>query len=136
MLSYLFPNINQKRSFTMKKIIVFCIFAIFILMAACSNEVISYKGESENWLITSTVQSNDESSNYQYTIKYKGKNLSSIEKVNYKFMSENIHAKEEAPFEPVIERNVENREPFKDEEEFIVEIDWNGETERVTVNKE
>ncbi|MCZ4151727.1 hypothetical protein BZG21_45945, partial [Escherichia coli] len=104
----------------MKKMLFVLFFLLCMSMTACSNDVVSYKGESENWSVLCTVQSNNSSANYEYSIRYLGDNSSSIEKVNYKFMSENIHTSEEAPFSPVIKGKPENRSPFLDEDEFIV----------------
>ncbi|WP_340017894.1 hypothetical protein [Paenibacillus sp. FSL H3-0457] len=119
----------------MKKIMCILFLLVLLTVSACSNNVSSYTGESENWSVSSTVQSNNSTASYDYEIKYLGDNAASIEKVNYKFMSKNIHAKGEVPFNSVIRGKAEGLSPFLDEEEFIVQIDWDGNTEKVIVTK-
>ncbi|WP_018884053.1 hypothetical protein [Paenibacillus massiliensis] len=120
----------------MEKALFYVLAIVMIFLTACSNKIVSFQGEGDNWIVTSTVQSDENSSSYQYVIKFKGEVTSSFEQVDYKFISENIHVKETAPFEKEIERRGENRQVFVDEDQFFVEFDWNGKTERVTVNKE
>ncbi|WP_338587830.1 hypothetical protein V6669_20265 [Paenibacillus sp. Y5S-9] len=119
----------------MKKMSFILLLLLFLSITACSNDVTSYRGESKNWRVLCSVQSNNSSSSYEYSIRYLGDNPS-IDKVNYKFMSENIKVREEAPFNTVIKGKAENRSSFLKEDEFIVEIDWDGDTEKVIVKKQ
>lgn len=108
---------------------------LLLLVTACSNNVVNYKGESDNWSVSCVVQNSNSSASYEYVIRYLGNNPSSIEKVNYKFLSENINTSEETPFNTTIKGKAENRPPFLDEDEFVVEIGWEGNTEKVVVKK-
>lgn len=119
----------------MKRVSFFLLFLLLLTASACSNKVSSYTGESENWRVSCTVQSNSSVASYEYEIRYLGDNPSLIEKVKTKFMSENIHATGEVPFNTVIRGKAEGMSPFLDENEFIVQIDWEGKSEKIVVTK-
>jgi len=119
----------------MKKMSLVLFLILLLLVTACSNNVVTYKGESDNWSVSCVVQNSNSSASYEYEIRYLGKNPSSIENVNYKFISENINISEETPFNTVIKGKAENRPLFLDEDQFVVEIGWEGNTEKVVVKK-
>ncbi|APO46714.1 hypothetical protein BS614_23495 [Paenibacillus xylanexedens] len=119
----------------MKRVSFFLLFLLLLTASACSNKVTSYTGESENWRVSCTVQSNSDVASYEYEIRYLGDNPSLIEKINYKFMSENIHSKGEVHFNNVIRGKAEGMSPFLDENEFLVQIDWEGKSEKIIVTK-
>ncbi|WP_342570609.1 hypothetical protein MKY85_19995 [Paenibacillus sp. FSL R5-0749] len=119
----------------MKKVSFFFLFFLLLTASACSNKVASYTGESANWSVSCTVQSNSDVASYEYEIRYLGDNPSLIEKVKTKFMSENIHSKREVPFNNIIRGKGEGMSPFLDENEFIVQIDWEGNSEKIIVTK-
>lgn len=76
----------------MKRVSFFFAFFLLLTASACSNKVTSYTGESENWSVSCTVQSNSSVASYEYEIRYLGDNPSVIKKVKTKFMSKNIHS--------------------------------------------
>lgn len=122
----------------MKNICAAC-FIVMLMMfgAGCSNShVYTYAGESENWRANSTIQGNDDILSYRYTIQYIGEDAGSIERIKYKFISRNISVREDLPFDRVIERRGDKNVALLDEPEFVLEIDWNGQTERIQVQKQ
>lgn len=122
----------------MKNICVVCLMVMLMMFGVgCSDShVYTYKGESENWRANSTIQGNDDILSYRYTIQYIGEDAGTIERIKYKFISRNISVREDLPFDRVIERRGDQIAALLDEPEFVLEIDWNGQTERIQVQKQ
>lgn len=118
----------------MKKVSFFFFFSSIDSIRLFKQSRFIYR-ESANWSVSCTVQSNSDVASYEYEIRYLGDNPSLIEKVKTKFMSENIHSKREVPFNNIIRGKGEGMSPFLDENEFIVQIDWEGNSEKIIVTK-
>ncbi|QWG30026.1 hypothetical protein EXW58_21625 [Bacillus mycoides] len=119
--------------------LLFCV-STFMLLVGCNQKVLSFKGESENWIGSYKTQISEDSEDGAYVVKYKGENPEKIKVLNI------VINDGESDFNgdgKALDENNELSFPKKctdclttrEDKEMIIDIKWDGHHENITLKK-
>lgn len=110
---------------------------MILLVTACQSKELVFIGEGEQWLAKVTVNQTDGDETYTIEISYRGEGVKAIETFSYDIESIHNGLLEYGVHEALLnEQGIykgqmlsSNSSSTTSEEEFVLEVEWKGESE-------